>query len=237
MTTTAGDARGRLQTLIEWATTLAALISAVVVVWVALGVKRTVGPQPGGALPPLPSKPLSLHGAVLLGSTSAPAALMIFSDFQCPSCGHFARDAFEQIQQYYIKPGRLLFAFRNFPLDGHPQARGAAVAAGCAGLQGQFWPMHDEIFRDQRHLDAASFRMRADSLGLNRVQFDGCLAGQAEGQIESDLAIGNSLTVEATPTFFIGQLLPDFTVKVVERLQGDRPWSDYQAALDKVTKD
>jgi protein-disulfide isomerase len=148
----------------------------------------------------------------------------------------FARDTFARIRSDYITPGRLLFAFRNFPLDGHPFARGAAAAAACAGRQGQFWQMHDAFFKDQQHLDDASVRMQAGSLGLNLSQFDDCLSGQAQDRIKADLAIAKSLGLEGTPTVFAGKLLPGLKVRVVARLAGARQWSAYEAVLDRITK-
>jgi protein-disulfide isomerase len=236
MITSGRQVLSSLKATLEWAGTVAILITAVGVAWVALDLKRTAATH-GSAPPlPIPAQPVSLVGAALLGSTSAPGALIVFSDFQCPSCGHFARNTFEQIQRDYIKPGRILFAFRNFPLDVHPLARDAAAAAGCAGRQGRFWDMHDDLFRDQQHLDDASLRLRSDSIGLDRAQFDQCFAAADDDQVDADVAIGNRLMVQATPTFFVGELLQNRTVKVTERLQGDRKWKDYETALDKVAK-
>jgi protein-disulfide isomerase len=68
------------------------------------------------------------------GSQNAPVVLIEFSDYQCPSCGQFAREVMPRIEKHYIQTGKVRYVFRDLPLEQiHPHAFKAAAAARCAG--------------------------------------------------------------------------------------------------------
>jgi protein-disulfide isomerase len=183
---------------------------------------------------PLPDEPISLRGAQLQGSRTAPVAMIEYSDFQCPYCGRFARDTLPGLERSYVQPGKVLFAFREFPLESiHPFALAAATAAECAGEQGQFWKMHDLNFADQAHLDDDALRAHAKTGGLNAEQFDRCRKGAAD-KVQADEKAGTALSISGTPTFFFGRLEPDGRVKIVTRLSGALPIAQFSATLDAM---
>jgi protein-disulfide isomerase len=86
-------------------------------------------------------------------------------------CGRSGRDTQPALDAEYIKPGRVLLAFRQFPLPNHGDAEKAAEAALCAGRQGKFWEMHDRLFLDQRQLGIDMLNDRAKAIGLDLKQF------------------------------------------------------------------
>src|SRR5579859_5116035 len=49
------------------------------------------------------------------GAVGAPVGLVVFSDFECPFCGVFARNTLPQIQKKYVTSGKLIVTFRHFP--------------------------------------------------------------------------------------------------------------------------
>ena len=78
------------------------------------------------------------------GPERAELELVMFGDFQCPYC----TAAYPIVRRIRDRmAGRLLFAFRHFPLrDVHPDAERAAEAAEAAAAQGAFWQMHDRMY-------------------------------------------------------------------------------------------
>jgi protein-disulfide isomerase len=48
----------------------------------------------------------------------------VFSDFECPYCGRFAREVLPIIEKEYVNPGRVELAFNHVPLAIHPNAIG-----------------------------------------------------------------------------------------------------------------
>lgn len=196
--------------------------------------QRSARPSRRSPEPPLPTSPVSLDGAALQGNQNARVALIEYSDFQCPFCGKFAREVLPDLQEKYVRSGRILLAFRHFPLPMHPFAHKAAEASECAGRQGRFWPMHDLLFRDAAALDRSRFDASAQALGVDMKRFAECLEGQAAQRVERDAAGGRALLVSATPTFFAGTLEPGGLVKVTQRLTGAMPLAQFETALDAL---
>lgn len=70
-----------------------------------------------------------------------------FSDYECPYCQSFASSTLQEFKTDYVETGKARFIFRDFPIESiHPDARGAAEAARCAGEQGKYFEFHDELF-------------------------------------------------------------------------------------------
>jgi protein-disulfide isomerase len=80
----------------------------------------------------------------------------------------------------------------------------AAVAAWCAGQQGQFWGMHDLLFDNQTHLADSDLAGYASSLGLDLTAWQSCIADSAAtAAVTADLDFGLQIGVQYTPTFLI----------------------------------
>jgi protein-disulfide isomerase len=182
----------------------------------------------------MPIQPMSLTGAQILGSAAAKVGLVVYSDFQCPFCGKFARETLPAIQVQYVKSGKVLLAFREFPLPMHQFAQKAAEAAECAGRQGKFWPFHDELFSVPQALDPASLKERAQRLGLEPKSFATCFDGQTSALIQSSKAEAEPLGVVGTPTFLAGPILNDGRVKVSQRFSGALSIAEFQTILDRL---
>ena len=95
--------------------------------------------------------------------------------------------------------------FRHFPLrDIHPHAQAAAAASEAAARQGRFWEMQDLLFGDQRHLEDADLRHRAERLGLDLTRFESDVADPAvAARVERDVESGAQSGVDGTPSLFI----------------------------------
>lgn len=130
-----------------------------------------------------------------------------YGDYQCPFCGQYY-PIVKQIQAEYDK--QVFFQFRNYPLINlHQNAFAAARAAEAAGLQGKFWQMHDLLYETQDQWSSGSdpttsFNQYAKQLGLNVTQFKADYASsKVNDLINADLAEGNKLNIQGTPTFFL----------------------------------
>ncbi|GAC1369272.1 MAG: thioredoxin domain-containing protein [Candidatus Saccharimonadales bacterium] len=137
---------------------------------------------------------------------SGPIQLVEFGDFQCPACGA-AYPNIEQLKKDY--QGKITFYFRNFPLTQlHKNATAGANAAEAAGDQGKFWEMYDKLYQNQTAWSELgdptdTFVSYAKSLGLDTAKFSGALnSKQFQPIIDQDVADGNALGVNATPTLY-----------------------------------
>jgi protein-disulfide isomerase len=69
------------------------------------------------------------------GDLDAAFTLVEYGDYECPSCGQ-AYPIVKRLQKHFGK--RLLFVFRNFPLNQtHPHAESAAENGGIRGSSRQ----------------------------------------------------------------------------------------------------
>lgn len=139
---------------------------------------------------------MSLDGAATKGDRKAKVALIEYSDFQCPFCGRFARETLPQLDEKYVRPGKVLVAFRHLPLPIHALAQRAAEAAECAGQQNKFWLMHDFLFRDSGQLAESKLTSSAAGLGLNDGQFKACLEGRTAAKARADAAFARAAELD-----------------------------------------
>jgi protein-disulfide isomerase len=129
-----------------------------------------------------------------------------FGDFQCPICLSM-EPLFKRLQAEHRN--ELRFTWKDFPLDGHPDARSAAEAGRCAGDQGKFWEYHDKLFTNQQALGRNRLKEYAKQLKLDTVAFGTCLDKAAHrGDVDQSLSEAATFGVQATPTVFInGRLI------------------------------
>jgi protein-disulfide isomerase len=184
---------------------------------VAIGLTVLRNRGGGAALEPVPLEGLNNQQLVeraqgiKLGPDNAPAKMLVFSDFMCPYCGSFAAQIEPQLKTEYINAGKLQLVFYDFPLGGsHIHSFLAARAARCAADQNKFWEYHDYLFgRIQEWGGSQSppidtFVDYAETLGLNRGDFEGCLkSDKYQDVVSAGRKLGDALGVNATPTLIV----------------------------------
>jgi len=227
----------RWQKLLDSFATLAIIALCSALTWTTLAQRNPQRTPPKRPDPPLPTEPISLRDTALMGDSRAAVAVLQYSDFECPYCGVFARDTLPVLEEKYVKTGKVQLAFKNFPLSIHASAVDAAKSAECARQQGKFWEMHDQFFRNQKDLSAATLRASAISSGLDAVRFDACMSSETSLQrVRSDQDEGKRLAVAGTPTFFIGTMGADRQMRTVKRLSGNQPLARFEETLDELLK-
>ena len=100
-------------------------------------------------------------------------------------------------------------------VSNHPQAAYAAEAAQCAGEQGKYWEMHNQLFAQPEQWDTTpqaareTFAAYADVLDLNNSDLLQCLdEGRYTANIEANLQEARRFGLTGTPSFIInGKLL------------------------------
>src|SRR5262249_21753662 len=154
---------------------------------------------------------LSLAGAPVKGDQAAKVTLLEFTDYQCPFCSRHFRQVWPQIEQNYIKTGKVKLVLRDMPLDAiHPLALKAAEATHCAAEPGTSWEMHDRLFVNQNALARKDLSVHAQALGLDVTTFDQCVDSAKEtARVRKDVADSGTAGARGTPTFFIGLSEPN----------------------------
>ena len=162
-----------------------------------------------------------------LGPSHAAVTVVEYGDFECPNCKQAAPAVKLLLERF---PGRVRLVWRHFPLEEvHPHALGAALAAEAAAGQGKFWPMHDALFDDQRHLDATHLRRHAQALELDLRRYDADTIDTVYLQrVREDIEGARTSGVRSTPTFFVNGEIHDVSFG----LQG--LFDSVEAALQKA---
>jgi protein-disulfide isomerase len=169
------------------------------------------------------------------GNPKSTLAFIEFSDFQCPYCGEYARETGKVIQTDYVDTGKMVYAFRNYPLTQiHPFALNAGRASLCAGGQHKFWPMHDRLFADQKSLDDRSLEHHAGEIGLDPSAFSACVKAASGDAMGEDLAEAKLVDINSTPSFVIGKLMPDGTIIAMAKLKGVQPIAVFRTAVEEA---
>jgi protein-disulfide isomerase len=206
--------------------------------------ERTAPPAPGptaaGPTAPAPTQPATfdITDDNTRGNADARIVLVELSDYQCPYCGRFTRETMPQIDQNYIRTGKVKYVFHDLPLERiHANAFRAAEATYCAEAQGKYWEMHDRLFQNQNALDPTGLTLQAQALGLDFNAFSQCLNGGAHtAEVRRNLNEANAAGFRTTPSFIIGQSSGpgDRNIKVLQVVTGAQPYDVFRTAIDSA---
>jgi protein-disulfide isomerase len=161
------------------------------------------------------------------GNPDAPVTIIEFADFQCPYCGRFAADAWQQLDETYIQNGTVRFGYQHFAFLG-PESQWAAEASECAAEQDAFWAYHDLLFDRQSGENRGAFskdnlKQFAAEAGLNTGSFNACLdSGKYVSLVQTETAGAQSLGVNGTPAFLVNG----------RPLVGAQPFQVFQQVID-----
>jgi uncharacterized membrane protein len=162
---------------------------------------------------------------LLVPNEGAAVVIVKFNDYQCPPC----RQTYMEYKPVLAKlqaqhPGKILFVTRDFPLEtecntanvGHQAACEAAVAVRLAKEKGKGVAMEEWLFANQPQLTPALVKS-----GLQQVagvtNFDERYQGTLQ-LVKGDIAQGQQLKVNGTPTFFMNGLrLPNLRGEFFEQ--------------------
>lgn len=155
---------------------------------------------------------VSVGNSPVKGDAKAPVTIIEFSDYECPYCKR-VEPTVQEVLKFY-GPEKVRFAYRNFPLPFHSNARPAAEAAACAGDQGKFWEYHEKLIAAQ-DLSASNLQALAGQVGLDKKKFDECVAAKKfKDAIDQDVAAGEAAGVNGTPAFFVNGRVLDGALPV-----------------------
>ncbi len=144
---------------------------------------------------------ISKDDAPSFGPATAKVTIVEFSDFQCPYCTRAATSVHKVKEKYGDK---VRYLFRQFPLNFHKNAAGAAEASLAAHAQGKFWEMHEIMFKNTSKLDRAGLEAHAASIGLDMDKFKKALdSKEFKPRVDADLALGKDVGVKGTPSMFM----------------------------------
>jgi uncharacterized membrane protein/predicted DsbA family dithiol-disulfide isomerase len=149
---------------------------------------------------------------LVISAGGAKVLVVKFADYQCPACGQ-AYVAYKPIFEKYeaSHPGEVRLVMKDYPLNPncnanltqmlHPSACDAAVAVRLAREHDRGPQMEDWFYTHQEQMTPQTVRQQARDIG-GVSDFEAKYGATLES-VKSDIALGKSLRVTQTPTFFM----------------------------------
>jgi protein-disulfide isomerase len=138
---------------------------------------------------------------------TATAVAVVFVDYGSPESAKHARETLPELVEGQIGSGTMIYVVHPWASEaGSPSAQ-AAIAAECAGEQGQYKEMHDLLLDGQdTWLEAEEpnslFVEYADSLGLDVSEFEACLdSEQAWLRVQGSIVLASLNNLPGIPFF------------------------------------
>jgi protein-disulfide isomerase len=171
---------------------LVVVVVLIIVIKLFLGAKKT---------------DINIQEARSKGNPQARVKIVEFIDFQCPACAagiKYLKGVFDK------HPNEVHIQVRYFPLTNmHHHALVSALYSECAARQGKFWALNDLMIPQQSQWASLVnpqpvFESMAKQTGMNMKKLGTCMSSEeARKVINDEKALGQSLGVRSTPTYFI----------------------------------
>lgn len=231
-------------------TPIAILMSGIIIAVVIFFASRNMAPttveNTEGATPPVADQgadefsegTVSLgDGAILGNRETATVAIVEYSDYQCGFCQRHSDETFPSIKANYIDTGKVLYAFKEFPL-GSPGDLGYSIAEGGICVHS----LSDSETFAEYHKGAFSLTSvdeivaLAEELGVSGSQVRTCLdEGRFSSEVEARKAEGSSAGIQGTPGFVVGLIGEDGTVQGT-LIAGAYPYETFVETIEALLK-
>jgi protein-disulfide isomerase/uncharacterized membrane protein len=164
----------------------------------------------------------------IASAENAPIKMVIFSDFECPSCKILSEQVPKIVDRYN---GKIDIQYFYYPLDMncnpsmeralHQYACKAAYAATCMPVQ-DFTKVHDEIFMNQE-----KFEVGFVDQYIKTNKLEACVANPAtKEKVVAIIKESNPFNIRSTPSFLING----------RKIEGALPDDQLFAIMDEILK-
>jgi protein-disulfide isomerase len=195
----------------------------------ALALLLTVGPAGGAEL-----DGLIRDDGRSRGNPKAPITIIEYSDFTCGYCLKFFRDTWPKLRAQYVDTGRVRFMYRDYPRAEQGPGVDAAVAARCAGGQGRYWPMHDQLFGSGARVGPDDLLRHAKAVGLDLGAFSRCLEERRHlAAIFQDRDEAVDVGFRGTPGFLLIRNGDGSRARIVA-IPGAFPYEEFQRQIERL---
>lgn len=199
----------RSTSILLWSVVLSVLSISAAVIFVSVFSSASTHSH-GGSPKALLTVPVTAIDQ-MTGNPQAAVTVVVYSDFQCPSCASLNEDIKDLEKDL---AANVRFVHRHFPLPQHPNSPLAAFAAEAAGLQGKFWQMRDRLFATQADWSELRsptefFKKLASELDLDVERFSRDMKSkEVMEKVTDDFNSAVTSRLQSTPSVFVeGELV------------------------------
>ncbi|MDH5717607.1 MAG: thioredoxin domain-containing protein [Spirochaetia bacterium] len=137
-----------------------------------------------------------IKGAQAKGASNGKVTIVKYNSFTCGFCNKVKSVLNELIKKY---PNDVKVVYKHFNRNEIDIKTGEAIE--CAGEQGKFWPMYEEIFNKGANGNLPSY---AKTIGIDPAKFNSCLSsGKYKNKTIEDTNEGRKFGITGTPGFVI----------------------------------
>ena len=184
----------------------------------------------------------AISGGLKKGNETSKVILIEFTDYQCPFCrrAHFV--ILSELNEKYVKTGKIEYVKRDLPITSiHSQAQAAAEAVKCANEQGKGWQMHDELFKIQDEVGSSStvffgptdLKFIANRSGLEINRYQECVdKSKYYQEVKNDIELAKKLGFSGTPSYLIVKRGSENAVPII----GAQGVEIFSAVIDEMLK-
>lgn len=171
---------------------------------------------------------------ITFGDKNAPVTIIEYASLSCSHCADFHSNEFPELKENYIDTGKVLFVFRDFPLD-EPALRGSMLAH-CSGDKADkflkiMFKTQNNWAPKKNYLEILSNIAKLG--GMTGEEFESCIQNKELERmvIKNKLDGAKVMEVRSTPTLFINgnKHLGDRSYNVLSKIIDDK------LAIDKNT--
>ncbi len=153
---------------------------------------------------------VTADGMPFIGNPDAPIQIAEVADYACPHCQNFHYGDLGRIMDDLVLTGQASFQVALTTGTGGVYSEQASQVALCAGEQGAFWEMNDELYRLARSqgvgsaFTVANLLKSARDMGLDDDQLRQCLSsGKYRAALLDYSTFASNHGVTGTPTVLV----------------------------------
>lgn len=153
---------------------------------------------------------VDVNGLPTIGDPNAPIHFVTVSDYACPHCQDYHDTDLKRFIEDYVLTGQATFGLALTTGTGQFYSETASQAALCAGEQGAFWEMSEEMFRLARSKQLATafslsqIRDSANAMGLDGKTLIECVSSNRYAPFLRQYRVfANDHGVTGTPTTLV----------------------------------
>ena len=202
----------------------------------ASSVAAMSAPAKGDAFDPRLGAPFVVRDRPSLGSDKAPIVVVEFGSYKCSHCYEFLERAFPQIEEQYIKTGKVQWFMVPSSADpADPSSRIFAVGR-CVQRQGKFWEQLGFLMTISNRPSSFLNDLIGKNPAIDSGELEFCLQDREISRlVDRDFDEFHLLKVPGTPTFFIRKLQADGS-RTETVVRGYQPAEYFQRIFDELAK-
>ena len=183
-----------------------------------------------------------------IGSLKAPIVMIEYASFSCPHCASFSNNILPLIKEKYIDTGKVLFIYRDFPLDAlsfkasvlsrcyasykHCQDSCPQDDKNCCAQARDYFNLYKALFDSIQHWsysyeEDTSRLLQVAKIGkMNEKEFNACIADkEIQNQVmNSKIYAIRKLEINSSPVFLING----------EKYEGKSDFDSFANTFDKI---